>query len=176
PNTDLLHYKSQGVDLKPLLIPASALNEKAGIIKHMDQDHLLGEALDNELIKQAQPALDGQSRVKIDLPVSNLNRTVGTMLSYHISKRYGKDGLPDDTIHITLRGHGGQSLGFALAAGVTIEVVGDSNDYVGKGLSGGKIAVYPSTDVIAQGFVPEENVVVGNVCLYGATRGKVRPS
>ena len=140
----------------------------------MDQDHLLEQALDNELIKQAMPALEGKSQVSIELPVTNLNRTVGTMLSYHISKRHGKEGLPDDTIKIKLHGHGGQSLGFALAQGVTIEVVGDSNDYVGKGLSGGKIAVYPATEgVIDAGFVPENNVVVGNVCLYGATRGKV---
>ena len=110
----------------------------------MEQDHLLEQALDNELIRQAMPALEGKSQVSIDLPVTNLNRTVGTMLSYHISKRHGKEGLPDDTIKIKLRGHGGQSLGFALAQGV-----------------------------IDAGFVPESNVVVGNVCLYGATRGKV---
>jgi len=171
-NTDALHYKSQGLDLKPLLIPAQSLNEKAGVIKKMDQNHNLHRALDNELIKQAKPALESKTPVKIELPVNNLNRTVGTMLSYEISKRYGATGLPDDTIQIKLHGHGGQSLGFALASGVTIEVEGDSNDYVGKGLSGGKIAVYPKKKVIEDGFIPENNVVVGNVCLYGATRGK----
>ena len=172
-NTDVLHYKSEGLDLKPLLIPAKTLNEKAGIIKHMDQDHLLNLALDNELIKQSAPALENQTPVQISLPVTNLNRTVGTMLSYHISKKFGKEGLPDETIQIKLKGHGGQSLGFALAKGVTIEVEGDSNDYVGKGLSGGKIAVYPATEgVLDSGYVAEDNVIVGNVCLYGATRGK----
>jgi glutamate synthase domain-containing protein 3 len=171
-NVEALHYKSQGLDLKPLLIPAQTLNERAGVVKTMDQDHLLSQALDNEIVRQAAPALEAGTPVAMDLPVTNLNRTVGTMLSYHISKRYGKDGLPDDTIKITLRGHGGQSLGFALAQGVTLEVVGDSNDYVGKGLSGGKIAVYPKKEVLDAGFVAEDNVVVGNVCLYGATRGK----
>jgi glutamate synthase domain-containing protein 2 len=172
-NTSLLHYKSQGIDLKPLLIPAQTLNEKAGVIRQMSQDHLLEQALDMELVKQAMPALESKTPVKIDLPVTNLNRTVGTMLSYEISKRFGKEGLPDDSVHIKLHGHGGQSLGFALAPGVTIEVVGDSNDYVGKGLSGGRIMVYPATEgVLDSGFVAEDNVIVGNVCLYGATKGK----
>ena len=94
------------------------------------------------------------------------------MLSYHISKKFGKEGLPENSIHVKLTGHGGQSLGFALASGVHIEVEGDSNDYVGKGLSGGKITVYPHRDAVAKGLVAQENVIVGNVCLYGATSGK----
>jgi glutamate synthase domain-containing protein 2 len=172
-NPDVLNYKSQGLDLKPLLIPAQTLNEKAGMIKTMEQDHLLDQALDNEMIKRAAPALEKGSPVKMELPVTNLNRTVGTMLSFQVSKKFGKQGLPDDTIHIKLNGHGGQSLGFTLARGITIEVEGDSNDYVGKGLSGGKIAVYPATKgVLDSGYVAEDNVIVGNVCLYGATAGK----
>jgi glutamate synthase domain-containing protein 3 len=94
------------------------------------------------------------------------------MLSYEISKKFGKEGLPDDTIHIKLVGHGGQSLGFALAKGITLEVEGDSNDFVGKGLSGGKIAVYPHRDALDGGFIAQDNVIVGNVCLYGATSGR----
>merc|ERR1712127_774578 len=94
------------------------------------------------------------------------------MLSYNVSKKYGKDGLPDDTIQIKLKGHGGQSFAFTLARGITATIEGDCNDYAGKGLSGGKIAVFPSEKVINDGFVAEDNVVVGNVCLYGATSGK----
>ena len=89
-----------------------------------------------------------------------------------VSKKYGKEGLPDDTIHLKFTGHGGQSLGFTLAKGITMTIEGDANDYAGKGLSGGKIAVYPLQDVLSDGFVAEDNVVVGNVCLYGATSGK----
>ncbi|KAI2496423.1 hypothetical protein MHU86_18102 [Fragilaria crotonensis] len=96
---------------------------------------------------------------------------MGTM-PYTISKKYGKEGLPDDTIQIKLRGHGGQSMGFTLARGITMTVEGDANDYTGKGLSGGKIAVYPRPEIVTDGFVAEEHVVVGNVCLYGATAGK----
>lgn len=172
-NSDALHYKSQGLDLKPLLINPKTLNPKAGIVKEMEQDHLLERALDMTLVEKAKAALESKTPVSIDLPVTNLNRTVGTILSYHISKKHGKEGLPDGTIKIKLHGHGGQSLGFALASGVQLEVEGDSNDYVGKGLSGGTIAVYPAKKgVLDSGFVAENNVVVGNVCLYGATKGK----
>jgi glutamate synthase domain-containing protein 3 len=124
------------------------------------------------LINKSRPALDEGVSVLIESPVTNLHRTVGTMLSYEISKKFGKEGLPEDTIHIKLTGHSGQSLGFALAKGVFIEVEGDSNDYVGKGLSGGKIAVYPHREALAEGFIAQDNVVVGNVCLYGATSGQ----
>jgi glutamate synthase domain-containing protein 3 len=108
----------------------------------------------------------------IEDEITNLNRTMGTMLSYEVSTRYGKAGLPDDTIQLKLKGHGGQSMAFTLAKGITMTVEGDANDYTGKGLSGGKIAVFPSHDVVAAGFKPEDHVVVGNVCLYGATAGK----
>ena len=168
----VLHYKSKGLDLSPLLTPASQLNPGAGIKRSKEQDHELGLALDNMLLEQAKPVFESGVPVKIEAPISNLNRTVGTMLSYEISKRYGKAGLPDDSIHIKLTGHGGQSLGFALAKGVFLDLEGDSNDYVGKGLSGGKIAVYPHRDALKNGFQPKDNVIVGNVCLYGATSGK----
>ena len=166
------HYKSRGLDLSPLLTPASELNPSAGIRNLTTQYHGLDIALDNSFIEQAKPALEKGEPVVISDTATNLNRTLGTMLSYHVSKNYGKEGLPDDTIQINLTGHGGQSFGFTLAKGITMKVEGDANDYTGKGLSGGKIAVYPQPDVVDSGFVPEEHVVVGNVCLYGATSGK----
>eukprot|EP00581_Thalassiosira_minuscula_P012171 CAMPEP_0183715274 /NCGR_PEP_ID=MMETSP0737-20130205/9570_1 /TAXON_ID=385413 /ORGANISM="Thalassiosira miniscula, Strain CCMP1093" /LENGTH=1599 /DNA_ID=CAMNT_0025944365 /DNA_START=168 /DNA_END=4967 /DNA_ORIENTATION=+ len=167
-----LHYKSRGLDLSPLLTPASELNPTAGIRNLNTQYHGLDKAKDNVLIEKAKEALENGTPVTFDEEITNLNRTCGTMLSYEISKRYGKEGLPDDTIQIKMKGHAGQSFAFTLAKGVTITVEGDANDYTGKGLSGGKIAVFPSQEVINDGFVPEENVVVGNVCLYGATAGK----
>jgi glutamate synthase domain-containing protein 3 len=158
--------------LSPLLTPAGTLNPGAGIKRSKEQDHELIRALDNMLLEQARPVLESGVPVKIEAPITNLNRTVGTMLSYEISKKFGKEGLPDDSIHIKLTGHGGQSLGFALAKGVFLDLEGDSNDYVGKGLSGGKIAVYPHRDALKNGFEAKDNVIVGNVCLYGATSGK----
>jgi glutamate synthase domain-containing protein 3 len=166
------HYKSRGLDLSPLLTPASELNPSAGIRNLTTQYHGLDVAKDNVFIAKAKDALENGTPVVIEDVCTNLNRTTGTMLSYEVSKRYGKDGLPDDTIQIHLKGHGGQSFAFTLAKGITMTVEGDANDYTGKGLSGGKIAVYPSAEVIADGFKPEEHVVVGNVCLYGATAGK----
>jgi glutamate synthase domain-containing protein 3 len=118
----VLHYKNKGLDLSALLVPAKQLNPGAEIRKFMEQDHLLSEALDNYLIEQSKPALEQGIPVSFESPVTNLNRTVGTMLSYHISKKFGREGLPDGSIHIKLNGHGGQSLGFALAKGVYIEV------------------------------------------------------
>jgi len=171
-NTRGQHYKSRGLDLSPLLTPASELNPSAGIRNHTTQYHGLDIAKDNDFIAAAMPALENKTPVVIDETINNLNRTAGTMLSYEVSSRFGKEGLPDDTIKINLKGHGGQSMAFTLAKGITMTVEGDANDYTGKGLSGGKIAVYPSDEVIADGFVPEEHVVVGNVCLYGATDGK----
>jgi glutamate synthase domain-containing protein 3 len=167
-----LHYKNKGLDLSALLVPSQQLNPDAQIRHSSRQDHELNLALDNMLIEKARPALDKGEEVSISAEVSNLNRTVGTMLSYEISKKFGAVGLPDDTIKIKLTGHGGQSLGFALAKGVSIEVEGDSNDYVGKGLSGGKIVVYPNHKALEQKFIAQDNVIVGNVCLYGATSGK----
>ena len=166
------HYKSRGLDLSPLLIPAAELNPSTGVRNLNTQYHGLDIAKDNSFISAAKEALENGTPVTIEDEIENTNRTLGTMLSYNVSKKYGKEGLPDDTINLKLRGHGGQSLGFTLAKGITMTVEGDANDYCGKGLSGGKIAVYPSHDVVAEGFTPEEHVVVGNVSLYGATSGK----
>jgi len=167
-----LNYKSRGLDLTPLLTPASELNPSAGIFNTTTQYHGLDIAKDNSFIEKAKDALENKIPVVIEDEINNLNRTCGTMLSYNVSKRYGGEGLPDDTIHLKMKGHGGQSMGFTLAKGITLTVEGDANDYTGKGLSGGKIAVYPAQEVIDDGFIPEDNVVVGNVCLYGATSGK----
>lgn len=167
-----LHYKSRGLDLSPLLTPASELNPSAGIRNLTGQYHGLDIAKDIDFIAKAKDALENQIPVVIEDEIENVNRTLGTMLSYEISSRYGTEGLPDDTIHLKLKGHGGQSLAFTLAKGITMTVEGDANDYTGKGLSGGKLAVYPMADVVASGFEAEEHVVVGNVCLYGATSGK----
>mmetsp|Transcript_29811 Transcript_29811/g.51462 ORF Transcript_29811/g.51462 Transcript_29811/m.51462 type:complete len:1589 (-) Transcript_29811:419-5185(-) len=172
-NRDHLHYKSEGLDLSPLLVAAHELNpEHTGLVKRQEQDHGIADALDNRLIELARPALERGEPVEAALPITNLNRTVGTMLSYHITKKYGAEGLPEGTVHFKFSGHAGQSLGFAVTKGMYLEVDGDANDYVGKGLSGGKIAVYPQAASLAQGFVAEDNVIVGNVCLYGATAGK----
>ena len=171
-NTRGQHYKSKGLDLSPLLTPASELNPSAGVRNLTGQYHGIDVAKDNELIEKAMPALESKTPVVIEDTVTNLNRTLGTMLSCEVSKRHGKEGLPDDTIQLNFTGHGGQSLGFTLAKGITMRVEGDANDYTGKGLSGGKLAVYPQPSVVADGFTPEEHVVVGNVCLYGATNGK----
>lgn len=172
PDQEVLKGKNADLDLSALLQQPTKLNPDAGVVKSMQQDHLLHEALDNEIIQQAKPALEEGVPVTIELPVTNLDRTVGTMLSYEISKKFGSAGLPDDTIKIKLTGHGGQSMGFALAKGVSIEIEGDSNDYVGKGLSGGSISVYPHRDILADGeFKAHEHVIVGNTCLYGASSG-----
>lgn len=167
-----MHYKNQGLDLSALLVSAQELNPEAGIRRSMDQDHELEFALDNVLMERAKPALEQGVPVVIESEISNLNRTVGTMLSHAISTKFGAEGLPDDMIHVKLRGHGGQSMGFALAKGVFFDLAGDSNDGTGKGLSGGKIAVYPPQESLDAGFQSQDNVIVGNVALYGATSGK----
>jgi len=173
-----LHAKTETLDLGPILTPAAALAPGEPQINTMEQDHFSPEAtglptiLDYGLIEAATPALESGTPVRISEVVNNRNRSVGAMLSNEISKRYGGAGLPDGTIHVGLTGHTGQSFGFTLAKGVTMEVKGDANDGCGKGLSGGEIIVYPDMDVLHDAFVPEENVVVGNVALYGATSGQ----
>jgi glutamate synthase domain-containing protein 3 len=129
----------------------------------------LEKALDNRLIELSQPALERGEKVAIDMPIRNGNRTVGTMLSNEIARRYGHDGLPDGTIHARFAGSAGQSFGAFLAKGVTLEVIGDTNDYCGKGLSGGRIVVSPSPKFRGE---PTENIITGNVVLYGAIAGE----
>lgn len=165
--------KLSGVDLSKMLIPAATIRPEAKQTCQIKQDHGLDTGLDPELISLCKAALpdDGgpAENVHVETKVSNVNRAVGTTLSHEVTKRFGEEGLPSDTIHIKLEGHAGQSLGAWLCQGITIELEGDANDYVGKGLSGGVIAVYPSKK---SSFAPEENIIAGNVCLYGATAGE----
>jgi glutamate synthase (NADPH) large chain len=133
------------------------------------QDHGLEKALDRRLVELAQPALLRGEKVTIEMPIRNVNRTVGTMLSHEIAKRYGHEGLPDDTIHLRFAGSAGQSFGAFLARGVTLDMIGDTNDYCGKGLSGGRISVQPSAKFRGE---PTENIITGNVVLYGAIAGE----
>ena len=162
------HWKRDGLDLSAILTPAKKSNADTGNYCTQGQDHALELALDNEIIKQAKPAIDNGKKVRIDLPVINTNRVVGTLLSYEIASKYGAAGLPDDTIHIKLTGSAGQSLGAFISKGITIEVEGDANDFVGKGLSGGRLVIYPDK---TSTFEAEKNILIGNVVLYGATSG-----
>ncbi|MDG1204818.1 MAG: glutamate synthase large subunit [Pseudomonadales bacterium] len=168
-NKALDHWKTNGLDFTAILHPAEKVFENTDTYRTQSQDHGLEKALDNELIALAKPALENGEKVDIELPIININRVVGTMLSHELAKATNGKLLPDDTINIKLNGSAGQSLGAWLASGITIKVEGDANDYVGKGLSGGKIAVYPPA--VSQ-FKAEENILVGNVCLYGATSGE----
>ncbi len=163
------HWKIKGIDLSAILAPARKPHDKVAVYCTMQQDHGLEHALDNQIIELARPAIERGEQVSMSLPVINTNRVVGTMLSHELAKAHQGKPLPDDTIHIKLTGSAGQSLGAWLYQGVTIELEGDSNDYVGKGLSGGRVIVYPS---VMSSFVAEENIIVGNVCLYGATGGE----
>jgi glutamate synthase (NADPH/NADH) large chain len=174
--TDLLdmrhgieHWKAKGLDFSKIFhMPAVP----AEVARHHreSQDHNLGVALDYQLIAKAKDALEHGKQVVIDTPVTNVNRTVGTLLSSEVARRYGGAGLPDDTIHIKLAGTAGQSFGAFLAKGITLELTGEGNDYVGKGLSGGRIVVKPPKAFKGR---PSENIIVGNTVLYGATEGAV---
>ena len=163
------HWKASGLDLSSILEPAQILFNDTEVYCVKNQDHGLEKALDNELIRLATPALETGEKVSIESKVINTNRVVGTMLSNEVAKRWKEDMLPEDTINIKLNGSAGQSLGAWLAKGITIEVEGDANDYVGKGLSGGKIIIYPPKEST---FAAEKNVIAGNVILYGATGGE----
>ena len=161
------HWKTSGLDLTPLLVRpenSSALHNVS------EQDHGLDAALDNELIALASPALTNRELVRIEMPVRNVNRTVGTMLGAEITRLYGGAGLADGTIDITLRGSAGQSLGAFIPSGLTLRLFGDSNDYVGKGISGGRVIVRPDLSFT---FKSHENVIAGNVIGYGATSGEI---
>jgi len=157
------------LDFGALLTPAVPADPRASVIKSRDQVHHLEDILDQELIRQARPALENRETVSIEMPVRNVNRTLGTLLSNHIVRRHGPEGLPDDTVRLRFAGSAGQSLGAWLARGITLDLVGDANDYVGKGLSGGRLIVRPSPEAT---FVAEDNVIIGNVALYGATSGE----
>ncbi|KAA2258746.1 glutamate synthase large subunit [Solihabitans fulvus] len=170
-NTDeaVEHWKSGGLDLSPVFA-VPELTQPSARRKVRDQDHGLAHALDRTLIQLAEAALEDAHPVRLELPVRNVNRTVGTLLGAEVTRRYGGEGLPDDTIGVTLTGSAGQSLGAFLPAGITLDLVGDANDYVGKGLSGGRIIVRPHPDAP---FAAELQVIAGNVIGYGATGGEL---
>ena len=163
------HWKARDLDVAALLAPAPEPEDCLGVYRRHEQDHGLAAALDNELIRRAEPALRRGERVRCELPIRNTHRVVGGMLSNHILREAGPGMLPDDRIHFRFTGSAGQSFGAWLAKGVTLEVEGDANDYVGKGLSGGRIIIYPPR---ASKFKAEENILIGNVVLYGATSGE----
>jgi len=162
------HWKADGLDLSRILAPAFRPHDGVGVRCTQSQDHGLDKAIDNKLVALAEPALTRGDKVEIRMPIINTNRTVGTILSHTLVKSWGEKGLPDDTIHIRFEGSAGQSFGAFLAGGITLELEGDANDYVGKGLSGGRLIVYPSKN---SSFTAEDNLIVGNVNLYGATGG-----
>lgn len=160
--------KTANLDLSAMLKPAHLMRPGAATIKSRAQDHKLYVRLDNKFIDEAEPALAQGLPVQIECDVVNTDRALGTTLSYRVSKLYGEEGLPRDTIHINAKGSAGQSCGAFLAPGITLELEGDANDYTGKGMSGGRLIVYPPKN---SPFKAEENIIVGNVCLYGATTG-----
>jgi len=165
----LRNAKTEHLDLSAILKPAWKMRPGAATFKSRQQDHRLYVRLDNKFIDESEKAIADGTPVKIECDVVNTDRALGTTLSNKVSKKYGEAGLPKDTIHINMRGSAGQSLGAFMAPGITVELEGDANDYVGKGLSGGRLIVYPPK---VSTFKSEENIIVGNVCLYGATSGE----
>lgn len=163
------HWKAKGIDFSALLYKPY-VPDTVGVYCREPQDHGLDKALDNQLISLCAPALERGEKVELFLPIRNTNRTAGTMLGSRLTKKWGGDGLPDDTITIHFTGSCGQSFAAFVPKGITFTVEGDANDYFGKGLSGGKICVFPPKSAT---FVPEQNIIIGNVACYGATGGEV---
>jgi glutamate synthase (NADPH/NADH) large chain len=168
-STAVDHWKAKGLDFSKLFhkpdVPADV-----GIYRSMNQDHHLDKVLDRSLIEQSQPALADATPVVIEGTINNTQRTIGAMLSGEIARKYGHEGLPEGTIQIRLKGTAGQSFGGWLAHGVSLELEGQANDYVGKGLSGGRIVIYPPAEATA--IVPHQSIIVGNTVLYGAIAGE----
>ncbi|MEW6719049.1 MAG: glutamate synthase large subunit [Thermodesulfobacteriota bacterium] len=163
------HWKAKGLDFSAVLLPADdGRNSPRHRVRRQERE--AGQGLEEEIREAAKPALERKERVVVQLPVRNVNRTVGASLSGEIVRRHGAKGLPDDTIHLDFHGSAGQSFGAFLAPGVTLHVRGDANDYLGKGMSGGRIIVSPPDGAL---FPPQENVIAGNVALYGATGGEL---
>ncbi|GAW97143.1 MULTISPECIES: glutamate synthase large subunit [Colwellia] len=165
--TDVEHWKYKGVDLTPLLYKEEC-GENETLYKSIDQKHLIDDIIDRKMIKDAQVALDTQQSVALEYDVSNTDRTIGAMISNEISKKYQAEGLPENTIRVKFNGSAGQSFGCFSAKGLRFELEGDANDYFGKGLSGANLVVYPSKQAK---FVASENIIIGNVALFGATSG-----
>jgi len=163
------HWKANGLDFSRLFFKPEA-GEGVNIFKCEPQDHHIDDVLDRKLIAEAAPALENGTPVQIETKIANSDRTAGTMLSGAIAKRYGHAGLPDDTVYVKMKGTAGQSFGAWAAHGVTIELEGEANDYVGKGLSGGRLVIYPPAE--AKNIKPEASIIVGNTVLYGAVEGE----
>ena len=168
-DTAIDHWKARGIDLSAILAPAEQPENCLGTYHIHEQDHGIADALDNELIELAEPALSGQGAVYRELPIRNTNRVVGTITGSEITRRFGPDGLPEDSIQLHFQGAAGQSFGAFIPKGMTLELEGDGNDYFGKGLSGGKIIAYPP---YGSTFKAEDNIIIGNVAFYGATSGE----
>jgi len=167
-NKALEHWKSSKLDLSPLLINSSEVREGVGLKKTIEQDHQINDVLDRTLIKKTKKSIKTKTKTNFNCLIRNTDRTTGAMLSHEVINQWGEDGLPNDTININFSGSAGQSFGAFLAKGITFNLSGDSNDYVGKGLSGGKLIIKPPE---IESFKPEQNVIIGNVALYGATSG-----
>ena len=165
---DIHHWKYSKLDLSAMLYKEES-SEYVGLYKHEEQDHGLSDVLDWQLLKAAKSALDNKEKVTASFNIKNTDRTVGTILSNELTKIYRSAGLPDDTIHFKFNGTAGQSFGAFNNKGITLELEGDANDYFGKGLSGARLIVYPSAKST---FIPEENIIIGNVAFYGATSGE----
>src|SRR5207245_1037441 len=159
--------KASGLDLAPILHLPTVEGSRHCTTS---QDHGLDKALDNTLIQLSEGALSSMAPVKLELPIRNVNRTVGTMLGHEVTKKWGEEGLPDNTVDVEFTGSAGQSFGAFVPRGITLRLTGDANDYLGKGLSGGRIIVAPDP---AAPFPAEEQIIAGNVILYGATSGDV---
>jgi glutamate synthase domain-containing protein 3 len=162
------HWKARGINLTKIFFKPEPIH-KTNLYRTKAQDHGIEEQIDNEFIKLAQPALEGKEPVVINNVIWNVNRSIGTLLSNEIAKRYGDEGLPDGTIKLKLKGTAGQSIGAFLAKGVEIHLKGGTNDYAAKGLSGGRLIIQVPEDII---YDPAENIITGNTCLYGATSGE----
>jgi glutamate synthase (NADPH/NADH) large chain len=164
----ITHWKAQGLDFSRIFYKPE-VDSATAVYQTEFQEHGLEKALDHVLIKEAEPALEHAKPVMIHTPIRNINRTFGAMLSGEVAKRYGHKGLPEDTIAIHVKGTAGQSFGAFLAEGISIQLEGDGNDYVGKGMSGGRIAIFPPKE---SRIDPSENIIVGNTVLYGAISGE----
>ncbi len=167
-NKEIDHWKYKNLDLSPIL-HRETIGEDTGTFRSMEQNHMLGQILDWKLIKAARPALENAEKVRDEFDVTNTDRSIGTVLSHELTKIYKDTGLPDGTVHFKLNGSAGQSFGAFICKGIELELEGDANDYVGKGLSGGHLVIYPNKRAP---FAAAENIVVGNVCFYGATSGR----
>jgi glutamate synthase (NADPH) large chain len=165
------HWKANKLDLTPVLHEPESAFMKQDLYCTTGQDHGLDKALDQQLISECREAIESKVPVSLAMKITNVNRTVGTMLGHEVTKAHGAEGLPDGTIDITFDGSAGNSFGAFLPKGIILRVNGDANDYVGKGLSGGSIVVRPSKDAPA-GYVAEDNIIGGNVILFGATKGQ----